>query len=31
MGVVIFLADGPLPVGEIIFAGIVAYQVYYIL
>lgn len=28
MGVAISLADGPLPVGEIIFAGIVAYQVY---
>ncbi len=27
-GVALSLGDGPLPVGEIIFAGIVAYQVY---
>ncbi|MGV0754295.1 RHS repeat-associated core domain-containing protein [Empedobacter brevis] len=28
VGVALSLGDGPLPVGEIIFAGIVAYQVY---
>lgn len=28
VGVALSLRDGPLPVGEIIFAGIVAYQVY---